>query len=161
MFAMGAGTSVALGMSSSPVLLERFFGSLAGELLSVELGAEVSLPATTRRADGAGFSQQALLGTAAGCAALKPWFLCVIASAGEIRMGGTDVDRPSSGSVPVFDAGLRLSFTQPLTRRFFLTARAAGLIHVTRWTARLDEVPVWTAPRFGAAAGIDVGVNIF
>ena len=158
---MGAGTSVALGMSSSPVLLGRAFGSLAGELLSVELGAELSLPATTRRADGAGFSQQALLGTAAGCAALRPWFLCVVASAGEIRMGGKDVDHPSSGSVPVFDAGLRVSFTQPLTRRFFLTARAAGLIHVTRWTARLDEVPVWTAPRFGAAGGIDVGVNIF
>ncbi|HEX7453160.1 MAG TPA: hypothetical protein VF294_12780 [Polyangiaceae bacterium] len=160
-FAMGVGTSVALGMSSSPVLLERVFGSLAGELLSVELGAEVSLPATTRRADGAGFSQQALLGTSAGCAALKPWFLCVVASAGEIRMGGKDVDHPSSGSVPVFDAGLRVSFTQALSRRFFLTARAAGLIHVTRWTARLDEVPVWTAPRFGAAGGIDVGVNIF
>ena len=160
-FAMGVGTSVALGMSSSPVLLERLFGALAGELLSVELGAEVSLPATTRRADGAGFSQRALLGTSAGCAALKPWFLCVVASAGEIRMGGKDVDHPSSGSVPVFDTGLRVSFTQALSRRFFLTARAAGLVHVTRWTARLDEVPVWTAPRFGTAGGIDVGVNIF
>lgn len=160
-FAIGAGTSLAFGFSAQPVLLGRAFGSLAGQHLSVELGAEVSLPETTRRADGAGFSQQALLATAAGCAALEPWRLCVVASAGEVRMAGKDVDRPSSAAVPLFDVGARACLVQPLTHRFFLSARAEALLHFTRWTARLDEVPVWTAPPFAAVVGIDAGVNIF
>ena len=55
-------------MSSTPVLLGRVLGSLAWQHVSVELAAEASLPTTTRRSDGAGFSQQHLLASAAACA---------------------------------------------------------------------------------------------
>jgi hypothetical protein len=41
----------------------------------------------------------------------------------------------------------------------FLNAHLDGLTILTRWTAALDEVPVWTAPRFAAALGVDVGVR--
>lgn len=160
-FALGAGTSVALGLSSNPVLLGRAFGSIAGPHLSLELGAELSLPSTTRRADGAGFSQQLLLGTAAGCAALSRWSLCVIANAGEVKMTPKDVDRPKSATTPIFDTGLRLNFTEPLTRRFFVRARAETLIHVARWEGTIDGEPVWKAPLFAAAIGVDAGINIF
>src|SRR4029079_5440758 len=52
--AIGAGPSVGFGMSSSPILLGRLFAALAWPRVSLELGALVSVPATTRRPDGAG-----------------------------------------------------------------------------------------------------------
>ena len=158
-FAMGAGPSVGFGMSSAPILLGRVFGALAWQRVSVELAAAVSLPATTRRPDGAGFSQQHLLVSAAACAAVKRWNACLLANAGEIRMVGKDIDRPTSAEVPVVEAGARVGVTQRLGRRAFLDAHADGLAVLTRWTGSLDQVPVWTAPRFAAAIGVDTGVR--
>ena len=40
---------------------------------------------------------------------------------------------------------------QGLGRRAFVSAHVDGLVNLTRWTATLDQVQVWTAPR---AAGI-------
>jgi len=118
-----------------------------------------SLPATTRRPDGAGFSQQHLLVNAAACAAVTRWNGCVVAGAGAVSMAGEDIDRPTSARVPVLQAGARAGVTQHLGQRMFLNAHVDGLINVTRWTATLDQVPVWTAPRFAAALGVDGGVR--
>jgi hypothetical protein len=158
-FELGAGPGVGIGMSSAPVLLGRLFGVVAWRRLSVELAGLVSLPATTRRADGAGFSQQLLLGSAAACAIATRWNGCVVANAGEVRMAGDNIDRPTSASVPVVEAGLRAGVSQRLGRRALLRAHADGLLNLTRWTATLDQVPVWTAPRFAAALGFDASLQ--
>ena len=158
-FAIGAGPSVGFGMSSAPVLLGRVFGALSWQHVSFELGAVVSLPSTTRRADGAGFSQQHLLLSAASCVAVSRWNACLLANAGEVRMAGEDIDRPSSAEVRVVEAGARVALIQLIGRRAFLNVHADGLARLTRWTASLDQVPVWSAPRFAAAVGIDTGVR--
>ena len=158
-FAMGAGPSVGFGMSSAPVLLGRVFGALSWQHVSLELAAVVSLPSTTRRADGAGFSQQHLLLSAASCVAVSRWNACLLANAGQVRMAGEDIDRPSSAEVPVVEAGARVAFIQLVGRRVFLNAHADGVTRLIRWTASLDQVPVWSAPRFAAAIGIDTGVR--
>ena len=145
-------------MSSAPVMLARLFGTLAWQHVSVEVAAVVSLPATTRRADGAGFTQQHLLGSTAACAILTRWNGCVVANAGAVRMAGDNIDRPTSATVLIVEVGVRAGITQPLGRRGFVSAHADGLVNLTRWTGSLDEVPVWTAPRFAAALGIDAGV---
>jgi hypothetical protein len=157
-FAMGAGPSVGLGMSSGPVLLGRVFGALAWQHISIELAGMAGLPATTRRADGAGFSQQHLLGSLAACAAVTRWNGCLLANAGVVRMNG-EIDRPASATVPIVEVGLRAGLTQRLGRTVSLAAHADGLVNVTRWTGRLDQVPVWTAPRFAAALGVDARVQ--
>jgi hypothetical protein len=158
-FAMGAGPSVGFGMSSTPVLLGRVFGALSWQHVSLELAAVVSLPSTTRRADGAGFSQQHLLLSAAACVALSQWNACLLANAGQVRMVGEDIDRPSSAQVPVVEAGARVAFIQLVGRRVFLNAHADGVTRLIRWTGSLDQVPVWSAPRFAATIGIDTGVR--
>ena len=66
--AVGTGPAVGFGMASEPVLLARLFGIVGWQHVSLELAAVASLPTTTRRPDGAGFSQQHLLGSAAACA---------------------------------------------------------------------------------------------
>jgi hypothetical protein len=158
-FAMGAGPSAGFGMSSTPILLGRVFGALAWPHASIELAAAASVPATTRRADGGGFSQQHLLLSAASCAAVSRWNACLLVNAGEVRMIGQDIDRPSSAEAPVVEAGARIGVIQPLGPRLFVAAHADGLAILTRWIARLDGVPVWTAPRFAAALGVDTGVR--
>jgi hypothetical protein len=158
-FALGAGPSVGVGMSSGPVLLGRLFGGLAWRRLSLELGAVASLPATTRRPDGAGFSQQHLLGSAAACGTAARWAACVVANAGEVRMTGENIDRPNSASAFVFQTGARVEMSQPLDARTRLRAYADGLVNLARWTATLDHLPVWTAPRFAAALGVEAAVS--
>lgn len=157
--AIGAGASAGFGLSSSTILLSRLFGTIAWSHLSMELAAELSLPETTRRADGAGFSQQQVLVSVAGCGALQRWSACLLAKAGEIRIVGLAIDVPSSPSGPMFEAGLRLGLTQQLGRRAYVAAHADALANVTRWTVTLDASPVWTAPRFAATAGLDAGVR--
>jgi len=158
-FDVGAGPAVGFGMSSTPILLGRMFGAIAWPRTSVELAAEVSLPATTRRADGAGFSQQHLFLAAAACAPRAPWTGCVLARVGEIRMAGENIDRPTSAEVPVLEAGARVGYIHRLGSRGFWEAHADGLARLIRWTATLDKVPVWTAPRFAASFGVGAGVR--
>jgi hypothetical protein len=158
-WAVGAGPSVGLGMSSSPILMGRILGVLAWTHVSLELAAEASLPAVTRRMDGAGFSQQHLLLGVAGCAVLAPWNACVVAKGGEVKMAGMDIDRPSSAVAPVIEAGLRVGAVKELGRRASLNAHVDGLSALSRWTATLDKVPVWSAPRFAAVVGVDAVVR--
>ena len=158
-FAIGAGPSVGLGFSSSPVALGRLFGALDWQHLSIEIAAQADLPATVRRRDGAGFSQQHLFGSAALCAFPSRWRGCLLVNVGQVRMAGQDIDRPTSANVALFQLGLRAGIVQPLGQRFFAGAHADGLLNLVRWTGSLDQVPVWTAPRFGAAVGVDVGVR--
>jgi hypothetical protein len=158
-FAFGAGASVGFGLSSSAVPLGRIFGSVAWPHAVLELAGEVGLPETTRRADGAGFSQQVLLASAAGCGAFGPWSACLLAKAGEIRIVGLSIDVPASPSGPILEAGLRVGIMQRLGRRAYLAGHAEGLMNVTRWLVTLDSVPVWTAPRFAATVGVDAGVS--
>ena len=146
-------------MASSPLLLGRVFGGLDWPHVSIELAAEVSQPATTRRADGAGFLQQQLLLGLAGCAILTRWRACLIANAGAVRMAGEQVDLSTSATVPVVEVGARVVAVQRLGRRVFLSAHLDGLTVLSRWTATLDHVPVWTAPRFAGALGLDAGVR--
>jgi len=158
--ALGAGTSVGFGMSSRPVLLGRVLGSLAWRHVALELAAEASLPTTTRRADGAGFAQQHLLASAAGCAVLTRWRACLLAKAGEVRMTGEDIDLPTSAVVPLVEAGARVGIVELLGGGFFVDAHADGLANVIRWTGTLDQVAVWTAPRVAAVLGVTLVIEL-
>jgi hypothetical protein len=157
--AIGLGPSVGFGMSSAPILLGQVFGSLTWPRVAIELAGAASVPATTRRADGAGFSQQHLLASVATCAVIVRWSACTLVNAGEIRMAGESIDRPASATAALLEAGARIRFNQHLGGRAFLTAHADGVVNLIRWTGALDQVPVWTAPRFAAALGVDAGVR--
>ena len=158
-FALGVGPAIGFGMAPHPISSGRVFGLLAWQHASIQLAVEMSLPATARRADGAGVSEQLLLLGAAGCKALERWSGCVVLNVGRVSMAGQDIDLPSSTHLPFVATGLRAGFSQPLGVRAFIGAHADGLVILTRWTASLDDVPVWTMPRFAAALGIDLGLQ--
>ncbi len=156
---LGVGGSVALGMSSSLVGLGRLFGSLAWHSFSVELAGEAGMPATVRRQDGSGFTHQELMASLAGCGNIGRFGACLVAKGGEIRIAGRDIDTPRSGSGPFLQAGLRLAATQPFWRRAFVSVRTEGLVTLTRSRVTLDQILVWTSPRFAGTLGLDLGVR--
>lgn len=158
-FAIGAGPAVGFGMSSGPVALGRLFAVAAWTHVSLELAAITSLPATSRREDGAGFSQQLFLASAAACATSTRWNACLVANAGVAQMAGEDVDLPTSASAPVVEAGARVRLIQHLGAHVFLSEHADGLVNVTRSRGTLDHVPVWTAPRFAGVLGLEAGLH--
>jgi hypothetical protein len=157
--AVGAGALVGFGLSSGAVPFGRAFGSVAWQRSSLELAAEVAWPTTTRREDGAGFTQQQLLVGVAGCGDFQPGSACLLAKAGAIRIVGKDLDNPRSPWAPILETGLRLAVQQRLGRRLYLAARAEGMVNVTRWRVSLDQNLVWTSPRFAATIGLDLGVR--
>jgi hypothetical protein len=157
--ALGIGGSVGLGISSNVVELVRVFGGLTWPFFSLELAAELGLPATIRRPDGAGFSHQELLAGIAGCGLVGRGSGCLVVKGGQIRIAGKDIELPASSAGPFLQTGLRLGVMQPLWRRVFVAARAEGLVTLTRWRVTLDQALVWTAPRFAGTLGLDVGVR--
>jgi hypothetical protein len=156
---IGGGGLLGFGLSSAAVLFGRAFGSLAWQHSSLEVAAEIAWPTTTRREDGAGFSQQLLLVGGAGCAEFQRWSACLLAKAGEIRILGKDIDKPKALSGPIVETGLRLALVQSLGRHLYVAARAEGLINVIRWRVTLDQNLVWTSPRFATTVGLDIGVR--
>ncbi|HEV8549413.1 MAG TPA: hypothetical protein VGQ57_10300 [Polyangiaceae bacterium] len=156
-FALGAGGGLGLGLSSTVTPLGRVFGGAARGFLSFELGAELGAKTSTERVDGAGFVQHLVLASGAGCGSAGAWSACVLAKGGVVKVSGRAVDVPESSSTAVFQAGLRLAARQRLGMVFF-AERLEGLVNVTRWTVRLDQVPVWTAPPVAGTFGVDVGV---
>lgn len=158
-FGIAAGSLVGFGMSSSPVAFARIAGSLAWALGSVEGAAEVAWPTTTYREDGAGFSQQLLLGELAGCGQVRWLGACLLAKAGAIRVAGRGIDAPTEPVGVVLQAGVRLGLQQDLGQRIYVAAYAEGLVNLRPWKVVLDNSVVWSSPRFAEVLGLDVGLH--
>jgi hypothetical protein len=97
--------------------------------------------------------------SAAGCRVIERWNACLVMNAGQVGLAGENIDRSTSTHLPFVAVGARMAFVQPLGPRVFVKAHANALTILTRWTASLDDVPVWTTPRFALSLGIDMGVQ--
>jgi hypothetical protein len=155
----GAGGSLGLGVASGPVGLVRLFGEVRWPHLALEASLEGSTPTTTRRADGAGFSQEQFLAGLAGCGLLSLASACAVAKAGDMRVTGEGVDAPRTASGLLLEAGLRVAASRFVGRRTYISARAEGLALLTQGKVTLDAVTLWTTPRYAALLGIDVGLK--
>jgi hypothetical protein len=157
-FSLGGGAAVDLGTSQQPVPAGRVFAAVRWAPVAVELALEASPPVTTRRADGAGFSQWYFLASAAGCGAVDPWSACAVLKAGSVRVAGRDIDVPNGAGAALVQSGLRLALSQRLNASAFVSFRGEGLVNLTRWSVSLDHFPVWSAPRFAFDSGLDFAV---
>jgi len=157
--AVGVGGAVGIGAAPTTVPVGRLFGTLEWSRVAVELAAELSGPSSTHRADGAGFSQQQLLASLAGCGVRGRWSTCLVARMGEMRVVGEGIDVRATSFGLVAQAGLRLALTQKLGSRLQITVHADGLALITRGVVTLDAMPVWTTPRLAASFGADLGIR--
>jgi hypothetical protein len=159
MLSVGGGGAVDVGMASRPVPVGQVFAGLRWALAAAELGLEASAPITTRRADGAGFSEWYILASAAGCGVIEPWAACAVLKAGAVRVAGRNVDMPNGAGAALVQTGLRLAWSQRLTGSTSVTFRGEGLVNLTRWSVALDRFPVWSAPRLAFDSGLDFAVH--
>ena len=155
----GLGTAAGLGLGPNPIAQGRVFFGLQHAAASLEIGAEASLPTTTRRTDGIGFHQNLLLGTVAGCGRYRFASACALGKFGQIRVSGLGVDVPSSPTGFIAQAGPRLAATLELGGQILLLGHADALLLLTPWTVELNHTAIWTMPRFGAALGIDLAAR--
>jgi hypothetical protein len=156
---VGAGASLGFGLASRPVPLLRLATGVAWRFAQLELGAEFGLPVTTRRDDGAGFSQAILLASLAGCGAYDYLSACLLTKAGTVHIAGRGVDAPASALGSVLEVGVRLAAHANFSEQLYLGGRAEGLLALSRWTVTLDDASVWSAPPFAAVVGVDFGVR--
>ncbi len=156
---VGAGAFAGVGLSSGATGVGRLFATASWQRFALELGGEVTLPSTTQRADGAGFSGEEFLASLAACGVRFRWSACAVGKVGDLRVRGQSVDVPLSASGLVVQTGVRVAFSQGVGHRTYLVAQAEGLGRLTRNTVTLDSMPVWTTPRFAALLGINVGVR--
>jgi hypothetical protein len=155
----GGGPAVGFGLGPTPTISARLFVALQDAGASIELGAEVGLPATERRSDGSGFREDAIATELGLCGHLDRFAFCGLGRLGRIWVHGFGVDRPASPSGLVAQLGARLTATQPLGARFSVSLHADGLALLTPWTVDLNQTDAWTMPPFGAAIGFDMAAR--
>jgi len=155
----GAGAAIGIGLAPTVVALGRLFGTVAWPHLALELGGEVSTPSAMHRADGAGFSEETLLGSLAVCGLRMSFSACAVTKVGEMRVVGEGVDAPAASSGVLLQAGVRVAVARDLGRHVHVAAHTDGVAALTRGMVTLNSMAVWTAPRVGGTAGIDLGVR--
>ena len=159
-FAVGAGVAAGLGLAPELSGFGRVFGNVAWSRAAVELAAEVSLPSTTsRREDGAGFSQQLFMASLAGCGLHTRWSLCALGKAGELRVAGDAIDVPRTSAAILVQTGARLGVTQRVGQRVAVVLHGDGLVLLTRGVVTIDGMAVWTTPRVSAQLGLDLAIR--
>ena len=157
---VGVGAAAGLGVTSDPIAVGRLFATAAWSHIAVELAGEVSAPSTIHRADGAGFSQEQVLASLAGCGVRGAWSVCAVGKAGELRVVGQGVDVPLTASGLMIQAGLRLAASHTFGHRTYIIAHVEGLGRLTQGDVTLDAMPVWATPTFAALLGIDLAFRI-
>jgi len=82
--------------------------------------------------------------------------VCGLASGGVIRGAANNLRDARTAYSPVLSAGARLVWEHAVSDRFALRLHvdAEGLLTTTRFD--VDQMVVWTTPRFEAAAGVGV-----
>lgn len=158
---LGLGPSLALALAPRPTASGRLFVDGRSSWLSVELSLDGILPMERQEASGTGFSFRRFDAEGAVCGHARMLAACVTAGLGYLQATGSGVDAPRSPSGFGAQAGGRVAVSQEFGTRYFATARAEGLIVLSRWSVSLNEVSVWSTPRLGALIGVDVGARLF
>jgi hypothetical protein len=157
-FWVGIGTSVAWGLAPSLTGQGQLFVGARRDHLSLELGAEATLPVTAHQSDGSAFRQNLIGGSLSLCGHHGALAACALAKASQLRVSGL-VDEPRSPSAFVAQAGLRLAATWEISGPWSMTPHIDTLGLLTPRTVALNDVGVWSMPRLALLAGIDVAAR--
>jgi hypothetical protein len=157
----GMGPSVGFGLAPGPIAIGSLFFAVQRGAASVELGAEASLPSTSRQDYGGGFQHEVFLGALSVCA--EQWALsaCALAKLGMLQVHGVGVDAALSPGGLLAQVGPRLGYSLGLGKRLALLGRVEALYLLTPWSVTVNHTSVWTMPRVGVVAGIDLAVRLW
>ena len=160
LLAVGAGPAVGLGMTPEATAFGRLFLVARSGSLSAEIAADAALPVTQREPDGTGVVVNAMGSSAAGCAHVSVASVCLLGRLGWIRARGMDVAAPLTSWGRFGEVGMRLAGARELGR-FIVSVHADGLLMLSRWNVVFNDAVVWSVPRVGGVAGVDVALRFF
>lgn len=158
--AVGIGPALALGLSPEATGAGRLFVDLRYGKLSAALAADIELPVTQRARDASGVRMNAWGYSAAGCAHLSLVGACLLGRVGWLRARGFGVDAPLTSSAHFYETGVRLVLAKQVGR-LVVSARADGLVMLSRWNVALHDSIFWTLPRLNGLFGLDVAYKFF
>lgn len=157
---VGAGPAVGVSMTPEATTFGRLFVAARVRRLSAEVAADAALPATQREWDGTGVVVNAMGVSAAGCAHVAAVSACMLGRLGWIRARGIGVAMPDTSWGRFSEVGVRLAGTREVGR-FIVSVHADGLLMLSRWNVVFNDTVVWSVPRVGVVAGLDVALRIF
>jgi hypothetical protein len=137
----------------------RLFASVRFRRVSLEVGAEATLPSSGWLDDRSGFRYRTDAGTLALCGHLGWWAACGVGEIAKIYVQGFGVPQPLSSSGVQPSAGARLALTHRLWGRLAASVQAEWLKSLASWTVELDHTKTWTTPAWGIHFGLDVGAT--
>lgn|SRR6185312_129799 len=158
---LGLGPALAIGVLPQSTALGRIFVSGRTARFSLEIALDAALPSEQHEVDGSGFSLERFAAGAAACGHAQVFAACVTTAVGVLRARGFGVDEPASPFGTFSEVGGRIAALRGLGDRYFVQARADGLVMLSSQAVSLNQATVWTTPRFGALLGIDVGARLF
>jgi len=156
---VGAGPSLAWGVSPSLTGEGGFFFGVRRSDWSLELGAAGTLPVTEREPDGSGFRQNLIGGSTSLCGHRRALAACLLGQASQLRVSGLGVDKPRSPRALVVQAGLRLRAAWEISGPWSMTPHLDTLGLLTPRAVALNRVDVWEMPRLSVVVGIDVAAR--
>lgn len=127
--------------------------------LSVGGGVEVGFPMRARFELGQ-VTTSRFTGSVIPCAHWRWVSGCVRVAAGALTLGGERLDDAVTSTLFYATTGLRLALDVPLGERLVLRASAETGTPLTRYTASVGGVQVWTAPWVYVHGGVGVGLRL-
>jgi hypothetical protein len=158
---IGFGPSLALHVAPGPTGLGRLFVGGRWPRLSLEIAADLALPASQQQMDGSGFTLDRFAADAAACGHAGAFAACLTAAVGLLEARGFGVDETAAPTGWFSALGGRVVATRDLGNRYFVAARVEALVMLAPWTVTLNGIPAWTTPRVGGVAGLDLGGRFF
>lgn len=156
--AAGIGPSVGFGLGPKPVALGRLFFALRSGWFGLDTSVEASRPVETREPYGAGFRHSVVLGALGFCGWYGATSACAVASVGQIQIRGFGVDKPASPKGLIARVGPRLAHSLRLTDHLMILGHIEALSLLGSRSVALNHLAVWTMPRLGTSAGIDLAL---
>ena len=158
---VGLGPSLALALAPRPTADARLFVAARAGWMSFELAFAALLPVQQQGSTEAGFSLRRYAAAGAACGHGRVFGACVTGVLARLEADGRGVDMPLQPTGFSGQLGVRAFASHDLGDRYFAALRVEGLGIVSRWTVRVNEVPVWTTPRLAALIGADFGARFF
>ena len=158
--AVGAGPALGVGMTPEATGFGRLFVAARLRRWSAEIAGDAALPATKEDGDGASAVVNAMGASAAGCAHVSFASACLLGRLGWIRARGMGIEVPSTSWGRFSELGVRVAATRDIGRVMF-SVHADGLVMLSRWNVVLNDAVIWSVPRVGVVAGVDVALRFF
>ncbi len=154
---VGLGAGIASGLAPRASGLGRLFGALRQDTFSIEVGGMASWPTTERDSDGNGFRSNVWLGTLAPCLHYEALSGCAVGQLGQLRVRGVGLDRASTPTGLLGEAGVRLGLSQSLGP-VVASLRLEALFVLTEWSVEVNDIESWTMPDSTFQLGLDVAL---